>query len=112
MKDYKVEKEKFSTIFRQQVYEVVAQIPTGKVLTYGSLASLLGAPQCSRMVGRALKEVPEPLSIPCHRVVNSVGRLVPEWAEQKQLLEEEGVLFKSNGCVDLKICLWPVESFC
>ena len=75
MKDYKVDKESFSESFRKEVYEVVSQIPVGKVSTYGGIALLLGAPQCSRMVGRALKEVPDELSIPCHRVVNSTGRL-------------------------------------
>ena len=42
------------------------------------------------------------LSAPCHRVVNASGRLVPGWTEQKQLLLEEGISFKQNGCVDLK----------
>ena len=65
MKDYKVDKESFSESFRKEVYEVVSQIPVGKVSTYGGIALLLGAPQCSRMVGRALKEVPDELSIPC-----------------------------------------------
>ena len=64
MKDYKVDKESFSESFRKEVYEVVSQIPVGKVSTYGGIALLLGAPQCSRMVGRALKEVPDELSIP------------------------------------------------
>ena len=57
MKDYKVDKESFSESFRKEVYEVVSQIPVGKVSTYGGIALLLGVPQCSRMVGRALKEV-------------------------------------------------------
>ena len=54
------------------------------------------------MVGRALKQVPDNVSTPCHRVVNASGRLVPGWEEQKQILLEEGVSFKQNGCVDLK----------
>lgn len=77
MKDYKVDKESFSESFRKEVYEVVSQIPVGKVSTYGGIALLLGAPQCSRMVGRALKEVPDELSIPCHRVVNSTEGWCP-----------------------------------
>ena len=56
MKDYKVDKESFSDSFRKEVYEVISQIPVGKVSTYGGIALLLGVPQCSRMVGRALKE--------------------------------------------------------
>ena len=108
MKDYKVDKESFSESFRKEVYEVVSQIPVGKVSTYGGIALLLGVPQCSRMVGCALKEVPDELSIPCHRVVNSAGRLVPGWVEQKQLLLAEEVSFKANGCVNLKEHLWHV----
>ena len=109
MKDYKVDKESFSESFRKEVYEVVSQIPVGKVSTYGGIALLLGVPQCSRMVGRALKEVPDELSIPCHRVVNSAGRLVPGWVEQKQLLLAEEVSLKVNGCVNLKEHLWHVD---
>ena len=109
MKDYKVDKESFSESFRKEVYEVVSQIPVGKVSTYGGIALLLGVPQCSRMVGRALKEVPDELSIPCHRVVNTAGRLVPGWVEQKQLLLVEEVSFKANGCVNLKEHLWHVD---
>ena len=109
MKDYKVDKESFSESFRKEVYEVVSQIPVGKVSTYGGIALLLGVPQCSRMVGRALKEVPDELSIPCHRVVNTAERLVPGWVEQKQLLLAEEVSFKANGCVNLKEHLWHVD---
>ena len=109
MKDHKVDKWSFSGSFRKEVYEVVSQIPVGKVSTYGGIALLLGVPQCSRMVGRALKEVPDELSIPCHRVVNTAGRLVPGWVEQKQLLLAEEVSFKANGCVNLKEHLWHVD---
>ena len=106
MKDYKVDRESFSDLFRTDVYEVVSHIPLGKVATYGMVAELLGMNQCSRMIGRALKEVPAELDIPCHRVVNAFGRLVPGWEEQKTLLLEEGVCFKRNGNVDMKQCLW------
>ena len=92
MKDYKVDKAKFSASFCQEVHQVVCDIPVGKVSTYGEIATLLGMPQCSRMVGRALKQVPEGISVPCHRVVNASGRLVPGWTEQKQLLLKEGFL--------------------
>ena len=106
MKDYKVDKASLSASFCQEVYQVVREIPVGKVSTYGGIAALLGMSQCSRMVGRALKQIPDDLSAPCHRVVNASGRLVPGWTEQKQLLLEEGISFKQNGCVDLKKHLW------
>lgn len=110
MRDYKVDKENYSETFRREVYEIVSQLPAGKVATYGGIATLLGMPQCSRMVGRALKQVPAGLHIPCHRVVNATGRLVPGWEEQKQLLLSEGVELKANGCVDLRRFLWKAES--
>ncbi|MDE6150200.1 MAG: MGMT family protein, partial [Ruminococcus sp.] len=43
---------------------------------------------------------------PCHRVVNHVGRLVPGWAEQRFLLENEGVILKNENHVDLKRFQW------
>ena len=82
MKDYKVDKASLSASFCQEVYQVVREIPVGKVSTYGGIAALLGMPQCSRMVGRALKQIPDDLSAPCHRVVNASGRLVPGWIER------------------------------
>lgn len=70
MKDYKVDKASLSASFCQEVYQVVREIPVGKVSTYGGIAALLGIPQCSRMVGRALKQIPDDLSAPCHRVMH------------------------------------------
>lgn len=102
MKDCKENKTVLSEEFCSNVYRVVMEIPIGKVSTYGEIAALLGFPQYSRMVGRALKQVSQDLSVPCHRVVNAAGRLVPGWEEQKKLLLEEGVTFKCNGCVDMK----------
>ena len=44
--------------FLQDVYSVVAAIPAGRVVTYGQIAYLVGRPQCSRMVGQAMHNVP------------------------------------------------------
>ena len=106
MKDYKVTKETLSDAFCREVYEVVALIPKGKVTTYGDIATLLGKPQCSRMVGRALKQVPEELNLPCHRVVNAQGRLAPGWDQQPVLLRSEGVCLKENGSVAMVQFRW------
>ena len=92
--------------FRKDVYDVVASIPCGKVLTYGQVAWLSGRPGCPRLVGRLLSEAADSLHLPCHRVVNSQGRLVPGWTEQRALLENEGVRFKANGFVDMKKSQW------
>lgn len=92
--------------FYEEVYSIVREIPYGKVFTYGEIARLIGKPQCSRMVGQALFHAPSKRHLPCHRVVNSQGRLVPNWQEQKKLLEKEGITFKSNRCVNISRHLW------
>lgn len=93
-------------VFFQEVYAVVAEIPRGKVISYGEIAWLLGKPRYARLVGRALCSVPSDLQLPCHRVVNSQGRTAPGWLEQKALLLAEGVVLKKNGDVNLKLCKW------
>lgn len=75
MKDYKENKSNLSETFCNEVYSVVREIPAGSVTTYGDIAALLGMPQYSRMVGRALRQVPAGLNLPCHRVVNAIGRI-------------------------------------
>lgn len=94
--------------FLDKVYQIVLDIPPGSVATYGMIAFLSGNPQRSRMVGQALHHAPDFLNLPCHRVVNCQGRLAPGWADQKQLLTNEGIQFKGNGYVDLKIYLWKL----
>lgn len=95
-------------LFKKDVYEIVRAIPYGKVLTYGDIARLAGYPNHSRLVGRAMRGVSSALGLPCHRVVNSLGRMAPGWAGQRMLLENEGVKIKANGCVDMSISLWNV----
>ena len=80
---------------------------------------LAGWPSHSRMVGRTLRysfvpsvasdkrsSAPGVEELPCHRVVNKEGRTAPGWSRQRELLEEEGVRFKSNGHVDMRQYLW------
>ena len=97
--------------FHNKVYSIVCKIPKGKVATYGQIAALCGAPKASRVVGSALHRNPEPVKIPCHRVVNRFGRLSPEFAfggkdVQKSLLEAEGVKVGDDYTVDLTEYLW------
>lgn len=94
--------------FFARVYQIVKAIPPGRVATYGQIALLLGEPQCSRRVGQALYYAPSNVDLPCHRVVNSKGRLVPHWTEQKDLLLKEKVAFKNSDHVDLKKNLWQI----
>ncbi len=90
--------------FYKAVYDLVKQIPSGFVLTYGTIALLCGRPQNSRLVGKAMSQAPQ--EVFAYRVVNHIGRTVPDWAEQRVLLEAEEVTFKENGCVDLKKHIW------
>ncbi|MDD2954690.1 MAG: MGMT family protein [Oscillospiraceae bacterium] len=92
--------------FFDRVYQAAAQIPRGRVTTYGQLAFLAGYPRRARMAGRAMAFAPQ--GLPCHRVVNSQGRTAPGWAEQRRLLEAEGVAFRENGCVDMKRFRWKL----
>ena len=92
--------------FQAAVLDIVRQIPRGRVTTYGTIAAWAGWPSHSRMVGRTLGYAPEAHVLPCHRVVNSVGRTAPGWAEQRERLLAEGVVFKPNGHVDMSRHLW------
>ncbi len=99
--------------FYDKIYEAVMTIPYGKTTTYGQIAALAGNPRAARAVGNALHKNPLPGVIPCHRVVNALGRLSPAFAfggenVQRGMLEKEGVEFLPNGCVDLKKCLWRI----
>ena len=91
----------------ERIYEVVQTIPKGRVATYGQVALLAGNPRWARVVGYALHVNPRPGEIPCHRVVNREGRVAPAFAfggedVQRQLLEAEGVMFETDGHIDLK----------
>ena len=85
-----------------EILSVVEEIPEGKVASYGQIARLIGRDKNARLVGKVLSRAEYYGDYPCHRVVNSVGRLAPHFIEQRQLLIEEGVQFKDNGCVDMK----------
>ncbi len=91
-----------------EILSVVEEIPAGCVATYGQIAALVGREKNARLVGKVMSMADYYGRYPCHRVVNAQGRLVPGWADQRRLLEEEGVGFRENGCVDLKKHLWDV----
>ncbi len=96
--------------FYESVYEYLKSVPKGKVVTYGMIAAAIGRPRASRQVGNALHRNPQPVVIPCHRVVNREGRLAPAFAfggeqVQAELLRGEGVEVK-NGYVDLLKYIW------
>lgn len=97
--------------FNTAVYEIVAQVPSGYVLTYGQIAFMAGSPRASRIVGACMARAPQGLSLPYHRVIYSDGSLCKGdafggYAIQRQMLEREGVTFTESGKVDLKRHLW------
>lgn len=89
-----------------EILSVVEEIPEGNVATYGQIARLIGREKNSRLVARVLSHAEYYGEFPCHRVVNHMGRTAPGWQEQRFLLEDEGVEFKENGCVDMKKYQW------
>lgn len=89
----------------EKVYEIVCQIPKGKVCTYGIIAARCGIKN-PRVVGFALHQNKRPIDVPCHRVVNRFGKLSKAFVfgganVQKQWLNNEGVEVIDN-IVDLK----------
>jgi methylated-DNA-protein-cysteine methyltransferase related protein len=110
------ERRKSLKDFFKRVYLVVSKIPEGKVATYGQIARLLGEPRSARIVGWAMKAAPSELHLPCHRVVNRLGELAPEYAFgskqlQRDILETEGITFKKDGSINLNKHLWNGDEF-
>lgn len=105
----KEKKAKSSVLTEDLAYEVlsvVSEIPEGKVATYGQIARLIGRPKNARLVGKILSGAEYFGDFPCQRVVNAAGRLAPGFAEQAQLLSEEGVELRDENHVDLKKYQW------
>lgn len=80
----------------KRIYEAVKKIPHGRVATYGQIAELAGDKKMARAVGNALHNNPDPVNIPCFRVVNSKGELSGAFAfggatEQAERLMADGI---------------------
>jgi len=98
-----------TTDFYQNVYKVVAEIPEGRVTTYGAIASYLGVASAARMVGYALNNA-QGKNIPAHRVLNRLGQLTgrahfPD-NTMKERLQQEGVEFVEEYTVDIDKHFW------
>lgn len=97
--------------FFRDVYQVVEQIPVGRVTSYGAIASYLGSKGSARMVGWALIASHPATKVPAHRVVNRVGMLTgsqhyddPNTMQER--LEQEGVKVENNQVVDFQKLFW------
>lgn len=91
--------------FTERVVEIIRDIPEGKVMTYGQIATLAGSPRGARQVVRILHTLSEKYKLPWHRVINSKGEIsIVDYESrnlQKELLEIEGVKFNNRGNINL-----------
>jgi len=97
--------------FFQDVFDVVRQVPYGKVTTYGAIARFLGTGKSARIVGWALNQSFKLQDVPAHRVVNRNGLLsgkmhfaTPD--QMQQLLESEGIQVKDDQVINFKAIFW------
>lgn len=98
-------KKKAAGLKAEDVYSILTRIPEGQVTTYGDIARTLGHPKSSRAIGRILNQNPNPIVVPCHRVVMSDGRIggYADGQEKKmELLAKEGLAFKSGRVEDFE----------
>lgn len=98
--------------FFEKVYEVVKQIPYGRVTSYGAIANYLGSRGSARMVGWAMNASHHsPEQIPAHRVVNRNGMLTGKYHFDspdlmEQLLKSEGAIIEDDRIVNFKEIFW------
>jgi len=98
--------------FFQDVYEVVRQIPKGKVTSYGAVANYLGTKLSARMVGWAMNGAHNVKpKVPAQRVVNRNGMLTGKHhfgtpTKMEELLKKDGVAVKNDTVVDFEKIFW------
>lgn len=99
--------------YRERVFEIVRQIPAGRVMTYGQIAALLGEEYTPRTVGFVMHAASAE-NIPWHRVINSQGgcstaKITLPSDLQQRLLEQENVKFNDKGRCSLKNYQWQSD---
>ena len=100
--------------YRERVFEIVRRIPSGRVMTYGQLAEILGEGYTPRTVGFVMHAADD--TVPWQRVINSqgacsTGRVILPPDLQQRMLEAEGVRFDARGRCDLARYRWTPEEF-
>lgn len=98
----------------QRIYAIVRQVPCGYVATYGQIAILAGLNGHARQVGYALNTLADGHDVPWHRIINAKGeiskRADPIYEDiQRELLEQEGIVFSANGRIALKDYQWYMK---
>ncbi len=97
------------TGFYERCYKILRKVPKGKVTTYKVIAHALHS-KAYRAVGTAMNKNPHAPQVPCHRVVNSDGRIggfAHGTKKKKTILEKEGVIIV-NGKINLKKFLYKL----
>lgn len=93
-------------VVADDVYKLLQQsVPEGKVTTYGDLAKALGHPRAARAIGRIMNANPNPIVVPCHRVVSSdgsIGGYAYGTKMKKGILAREGLAFAGDRIVDFE----------
>jgi methylated-DNA-protein-cysteine methyltransferase related protein len=103
--------------FRERAYELVLQIPAGRVMSYGSVARVLGVGYDARAIGNIMYATPkDDRNIPWHRVINSQGGCSTAGVTsppdlQQRLLENEGVNFNDSGKCKIEKYLWTPPEY-
>jgi methylated-DNA-protein-cysteine methyltransferase-like protein len=95
--------------YRERVFEIVRRIPSGRVMTYGQIAEILGEGYTPRTVGYVMNAAEK--DVPWQRVINaqgacSTGHVVLPVDLQQRMLEDEGVIFNDKKRCDLKTYRW------
>jgi methylated-DNA-protein-cysteine methyltransferase-like protein len=101
---------KTTTSFKDRVYRITANIPKGKVATYGQIAKIAGVSGAARAVGNAMRTNTDTKAVPCHRVVGATGALTGYaygngLSTKRTMLKKEGVVFTGDR-VDLSLSGW------
>ena len=100
--------------YRERVFEIVRRIPSGRVMTYGQLAEILGEGYTARTVGFVMHSADQ--TVPWQRVINaqgacSTGRVIVPPDLQQRMLVSEGVVFNEKGRCDLARYRWTPEEY-
>ena len=104
--------------FFARVYQVVRNIPYGRVTSYGAIAKYIGSPQSARMVGWAMNASHNVSpNIPAHRVVNRNGLLTGKQHfagnyVMEDLLQSENIQIKDNKIIDFESVFWDPSIEC
>ncbi|MCD4819879.1 MAG: MGMT family protein [Candidatus Cloacimonetes bacterium] len=98
--------------FNKNIIKIIKNIPDGKVISYGRIATLSGNPRASRQVARILHSSSEKYDLPWHRVVNSQRKISLKnpiaYEQQKNMLQNEGIIFTLSDVIK-KEFFWEIS---